>query len=151
MKSHTPLAIVAAASLLGMASPTLFAHDGENHDTQKAANGGQLRVAGPYHLELVVARDHKEEKEGPLVVHLTDQTGAKVSTIGAAGTATILAGKQKTAATLVSDGDNRLKGSAKYASTPDMKIVVSVSFAGKTTEQARFTPLAVTKGSKAEH
>ncbi len=132
----------AAASLLLFAGSSAFAHSDEYLDTQKAPNGGQQRMAGNYHFELVVARDSKEAKDNPLVVYVTDHAGTKVSTVGAGGTATLLAGKQKASVKLVPDGDNRLKGVGRYASTPDMKVVVSVTVAGKAAEQARFTPLA---------
>jgi hypothetical protein len=131
--------IFTAAMLTGA---TVLAHTDETLDTQKAPNGGQLRMAGVYHFELIVARDSQEAKDNPVVVYVTDHAGTKVPTVGAGGTVTLLGGKQKTSVKLVPDGDNRLKGVGKYASTPDLKAVVSVTVAGKTAEQARFTPLA---------
>ena len=145
------LRFIAAASVFGLASPTLFAHSDEVLDNQKAPNGGQLRMAGTYHFELVVAKDSKEAKDNPVGVFVTDHAGAKIPTVGAGGTATILAGKQKASVTLVPDGDNRLKGVGKYASTADMKVVVAITLAGKTAEQARFTPLAGTKDNPTDH
>ncbi len=145
------LFLIAAASALGLASPTLLAHTDEVLDTQKAPNGGQLRMAGVYHYELVVAKDSKEAKDNAVVVYVTDHAGTKVSTSGASGTATILAGKTKATATLAPDGDNRLKGMAKYLSTSDMKVVVSITFPGKAPEQARFTPLAAAKDGHTDH
>jgi len=132
----------AAANLLLFAGSSAFAHSDEYLDTQKTPNGGQQRMAGSYHFELVVAKDSKEAKDKPVVVYVTDHANAKIPTVGAGGTASILAGKQKASVKLVPDGDNRLKGIGKYASTPDMKVVVSVTLAGKPAEQARFTPLA---------
>ena len=82
---------------------------------------------------------------------MSDDAGKKVSTAGASGTATILSGKVKATATLVPDGDNRMKGVAKYASTPGMKVVVSIALSGKQPEQARFTPLAVAKDAHTDH
>jgi len=134
------LAIAVIAGTI--AASAALAHDDEALDTQKAPNGGQLRMAGVYHFELVVARDSKEARDNQVLVLVTDHAGAKISTVGAGGTATILAGKQKANVKLVPDGDNRLKGVGKYASTPDMKVVVSVNVGGKAPEQARFTPLA---------
>ncbi len=139
------LFLIAAASTLGLASPLLFAHTDDFLDTQKAPNGGQLRMAGAYHYELVVARDSKEAKDNAVVVYVTGHDGTKVPTAGAKGTVTILTGKAKATVSLIPDGDNRLKGSGTYASTSDMKAVVSVTPAGKSTEQARFTPLAMPK------
>lgn len=145
------LFLIAAASTFGLASPVLLAHTDDVLDTQKAPNGGQLRMAGIYHYELVVAKDSKEAKDNAVVVYVTDHAGTKVPTGGASGTATILAGKAKATATLAPDGDNRLKGMAKYLSAPDMKVVVSIAFPGKAAEQARFTPLAAAKDGHTDH
>jgi hypothetical protein len=141
------------AVLLGLtfAAGAAQAHDDAYLDTQQAPNGGQLRMAGPYHYELVVAKDGRDIKANPVVVYVTDHAGQKVPTAGATGTATILAGKQKATAALKPDGDHRMKGFAQYAPAPGMKVVVSISLAGKPPEQARFTPLAAAKDAHAEH
>jgi hypothetical protein len=128
--------------LAALNSPMVLSHSDEYLDTQPTPNGGQMRMAGGYHYELVVTKDSKTVKENPVVVYLTDHGGTKISTTGARGTATILAGKLKATVNLAPDGDNRLKGFAKYASTPDMKVAVTVTLPGKSTEPARFTPLA---------
>lgn len=145
------LMFITVASALMLTSPTLLAHTDEYLDTLKAPNGGQLRMSGIYHFELVVARDSKEATESPVVVYVTDHAGGKISTVGAGGTAIMIAGKQKASVKLVPDGDNRLKGTASYASTPDMKVTVSITLADKTARQARFTPLAVAQGSHGGH
>ncbi|MFZ2739683.1 MAG: hypothetical protein WBI20_14615 [Burkholderiaceae bacterium] len=82
---------------------------------------------------------------------VTDHAGAKLPTSGASGTATILSSKGKVSTTLIPDGDNRLKGTANYISVPDMKVVVSITFPGKATEQARFTPLVAANDGHADH
>lgn len=146
----TPLKalILAVATLAGTAA---LAHSDEYLDTRTAPNGGQLRMAGNYHFELVVAKDSKEAKENPVIVYVTDHAETKVSTVGAGGTATILSGKGKLLVKLAPDGDNRLKGVGVYRSAPDLKAVVSVTLPGKVVEQARFTPLAVAADSHADH
>ena len=145
------LILIAAASVFGLTSPALLAHTDEVLDTEKAPNGGQLRMAGAYHYELVVAKDSKEAKDNPVFVYVTDHAGTKVATTGASGTVTLLAAKQKLSVKLIPDGDNRLKGVGKYASSSDMKAVVSILFPGKAPEQARFTPLAAVKDGRSDH
>ncbi|MCK9381366.1 MAG: hypothetical protein M0P95_09920 [Sulfuritalea sp.] len=140
--------IFSAAMLTGT---VVLAHTDEYLDTLQAPHGGQLRMAGIYHFELVVVKDAERPKENPVVVYVTDHAGTKISTVGAGGTVTILAGKHKTAARLVPDGDNRLKGSTSYASTLDMKVVVSVAMPGKVVLKAHFTPLAAAKNAHADH
>ena len=144
-------ALLATALTLALSATPALAHDDAYLDTVKAPNGGQLRMTGPYHYELVVVKDAKTAKENPVLVYLTDHAGKKISSAGASGTATILAGKLKISLTLKPDGDNRMKGFAKYASMPDMKAVVSIALAGQPPEQARFTPLAAAPDEHMHH
>jgi hypothetical protein len=145
-------AILATALTLATGATSALAHSDAPHpDTLKAVHGGQLGMAGSYSYELVVVKDAKDAQESPVVVYVTDHAGQKIPTAGASGTATILAGKLKASATLQPDGDNRLKGIAKYAATPDMKVVVSITLSGKPPEQTRFTPMAVAKDGHTDH
>lgn len=141
-RSTSWLALAALASSLACAPLPSQAHTDEFLETQQAPHGGQLRMAGMYHFELVVARAGEPSGVKPVVVHVTDHAGAKVSTAGATGTATILSGKQRSRIALAPAGDNRLEGKGSYAASPDMKVVVSITMPGQGTEQARFTPLA---------
>lgn len=133
-------------SAMALNGGTAIAHDNAHLDTQVAPNNGQLRAAGIYHLELVLNKDSKETKDNLVLVYVTDHAGNKIPTKGAIGSATILTGKLKSTAVLLPDGDNRLKASAKYAATPDVKVVVSLTMAGKSPEQALFTPFAIKTG-----
>ena len=130
---------------------TALAHDDATMGALKSAHGGQLRMAGIYHYELVVSKDTQAAKDSPVQVYVTDHAGLKISSAGATGTATILAGKQKSSVALKPDGDNRLIGLAKYTSTPDMKVLVSITLPGKQPEQARFEPLATAKEGRSDH
>lgn len=140
---------ILAAALFGCTAA--LAHTDDYLDTMKAPNGGQLRMAGAYHFELLVAKRADGGQDQPVTVFLSGHDGVKVSSAGASGSATILSGKQKTVIPLKPDGDNRLKGAGKYMSSPDMKVVVSVTLPGKTAEQARFTPLALDQHDHAGH
>ncbi len=145
------IASIAVLAGLTFAAGAALAHDDAWLDRQQAPNGGQLRMAGPYHFELVMAKDSKEARENPVVVYVTDHADRKISTTGAKGSATILSGKLKSTVTLQPDGDNRMKGVARYASLPDTKVVVSITLAGRQPEQARFTPLAAAKDAHTDH
>lgn len=152
MKSATRItSILFAVLALTGAATTALAHDDATMNTMKSANGGQLRMAGIYHYELVVVMEANDLKVNPLLVFVTDHAGLKIPTAGAIGTATILVGKQKSTVALKPDGDNRLKSIPQYAATPDMKVVVSITLPGKQPEQARFTPLATAKDGHSDH
>lgn len=143
--------IPAIALALATATTSVQAHDDAYLDTQQAPNGGQLRMAGVYHLELVVDKSTPQAADKPVVVYVTDHAGQKVPTQGATGNATILAAKGKASVALVPDGDNRLKGTGNYASTPDMKAIISFTAKGQPPETARFTPLLKSKEAHMDH
>lgn len=118
------------------ASAIAAAHDDAYLATVKAPNGGQLRMAGPYHLELVLGQEAAMQ-DRPVFVYVTDHAGTKVSTSGASGTALILAGAKKSTVRLEPYGENALKGVAAYAGV-DAKVIVSVALPGQAAQQARF-------------
>jgi len=112
-----------------------LAHTDEFLDTQKSPHGGQLRMAGHYHLELVVT-------EKLLTVYVTDHAGAAVSTRDGTGNAIVLANKAKTTVELKPAKDNVLQGEGQFVLDPNTKVVVSVTLPGdKEPQQARFEPL----------
>lgn len=141
MKLPLISSLVLSATLL-FAGAGAYAHDDATLDKMKTQNGGQHRMAGPYHFELLVDKNNKEAKDSPVTVYLTDHGAKKIPAAGASGTATILAGKSKVTVPLTPAGDNKLTGIGKYVSDANMKVVVSVVFPDKKTEQARFSPLA---------
>ncbi len=149
MRNLQLLAALLAGSLIN--AGLVYAHGDAPAEAAKAVNGGQVQEAGANHFELVLVKNSKEARDNPVLLYVTDATGKKLATVGATGTATLLAGKDKAVVTLAPDGDNRLKGSAKYASMPGLKAVVSVTLQGKAAEQARFTPLAAESDGHTEH
>src|SRR5712691_1905456 len=106
----------------------------------KGPNGGQVKDAGKYHLELVV-------NENALTVYVTGAKDAKVATKGASGSATVLAGKGTLNVKLEPSGENALAGSGSFQAAPDMKVVVSVTLPGQSPIQARFASLETPKPS----
>ena len=138
---HTLLA-AAALGFAGLA----FAHSDEYLDTIVTPHGGQMRIAGMHHFELVV-------EQGTLTVYLTDHADQPVASAGASGSATVLVGKNRSTISLTPAGDNRLSGKGEFAMDAAMRVVLSISVAGQPAEQARFTPLAPrqVKAIAAEH
>ena len=127
------------AALLPFAA---IAHDDATLDKMKTPNGGQLRMAGAYHFELVLDRSSKEPRDNAVLLYLTDHGDAKLPSAGTKATVTLLGSGTKATASLQPDGGNRLKGMARYAATADLKAVVSFTAADGKNEQARFTPFA---------
>lgn len=129
----------AAAGLFAFGTLPVVAHDDAYLAAQKAPNGGQLRMAGPYHYELVAGRHAAATKSGELVVYVTDHAGTPVPTQGAQGVAHVLVGKERSTFKLEPAGENRMRAGGAYEWAPGAKVVVSITMAGARPEQARFT------------
>ena len=135
-------AFAAGVMLVGSSLPSLAA---EKHDhAKRGANGGEVVDAGPYHLELVV-------KDQVVALYVLDEKNGKVPVNNAKATATVMSDGGKTTVSLTPAGDNVLKGSGKFRTNEDMRVLVSLTVAGKDTQQARFTPLHKEGGEHKGH
>jgi len=132
--------LVVAASLF---STSAFAHTDEYLDTVVGPNGGQLRMAGAYHFELVLVKDAKAGAASAVKLYLLDHANNPQPAKDAKATVLIVSGKAKAKAELTPQSANLLAGSAAYTSAEDLKAVVNISIKtehGEITEQAMFTP-----------
>ena len=139
------IAAVLAAPLI-MVQP-VWAHTDESLDAMSSPHGGQVRAAGPYHLELLA-------KDGELVLHVTDHAGQEIQTDGGEGKANVQQDKDgsKTTVKLEPSHNNMLKGRGEFQITPETVIVVFVKLPEQDAYAARFTPLkptSVGEGKKA--
>ena len=133
LRQYFHLCMLGAALTFTLTSGPVLAHSDEYLDTVQAPHGGQLRMAGAQHFELVARR-------GEIMVYVTGHAGDKINTKGANGSATVLAGKTKAIINLVPAGDNMLKGAGQFELSQNMKVVLSVSLPGNPAQQVRFTP-----------
>ncbi len=136
------------AALLLVAVPAAHAHDEATLDATAAPHGGQLRMAGSYHLELVLDPKATAGEPAPVRVYVTDHAGARAAVAGATGSATLLAGGTKTTVELKPDNDNAMNGSGSYAVKEDIKVIVAITLQGQAPLQARFTPGVVAVAGK---
>lgn len=132
---------------LSVATVSLFplhahAHDDATLDKMKAPHGGQIRMAGAYHFELVLNPKATQDKDSNVAVYLSNHGDGKIASAGVSGNIVLLSSKGKTTLALTPAGDNQLSGTGKYQAEPGLKAIVSLSFPDKSTAQARFTPLA---------
>jgi hypothetical protein len=114
----------------------VWAHTDEQLDTMSSPHGGQVRAAGPYHLELVV-------KDRELVLYVTDHAGQEITTDGGDGKANIQLGNagRKITVKLEPSQNNMFKGSCDSQINPETVIVVFVKLPEQDAYAARFTPL----------
>ena len=128
----------------------VWAHTDESLDAMPSPHDGQVRAAGPYHLELVA-------KDGELVLHVTDHAGQEIKTDGGEGKANIQQNKtgSKITVKLEPSQQNMFTGSGEFRINPETVIVVFVKLPEQDAYAARFTPLkpkSVGEGKKAgEH
>ncbi|MCP9451836.1 MAG: hypothetical protein NNA23_04030 [Nitrospira sp.] len=111
-----------------------WAHTDEYFEFVDAPHGGQLRMTGPYHLELVA-------KEGDLTVYVTDHADNRISVEGGLAKATIETGSSRTQVHLHPIGSNVLKGSGSFTLTPDTVVIVFLKLPNQDGYAARFMPL----------
>lgn len=135
------LTTLTAALVLALAAGVATAHTDEILATMPAPHGGQLRVAGLYHLELVADVQANGKQPAPIKVYVTDHAGAPSDLTGVSGTLTLLGTGGKATADLAPAGRGVLKASAAYVADARLKAIVALSFPGGGVEQARFVPL----------
>ena len=123
-------AALASMSLLASA------HTEEFFDSRPSPHGGQMRMTGPYHLELV-------SKDNEIVVYVMDHADSELSVNGGSGKATIQSSKAKTKTSIKLEqaGGNILKGSGDFSITPETVITVFVTLPEQEAHAASFTPL----------
>ena len=114
----------------------VWAHTDEQLDTMSSPHGGQVRAAGPYHLELAV-------KDRELVLYVTDHAGQEIKTDGGEGKANIQHGKagSKITVKLEPSQNNMFTGRCDSQINPETVIVVFIKLPEQDAYAARFTPL----------
>lgn len=131
--------IVSSVLIGAMAMMPQFAlaHTDEYLATIKAPHGGQLRAAGPFHLELVA-------KDGELTLYVTDHGDKPISTSGGQGKANIQVEKdgKRQSVELTPVYANIMKGKGDFQITPETSVAVFIALPEHETQGARFVPQA---------
>ena len=130
-------------------APWVQAHDNAYLDAQTAPHGGTLRMAGPYHLELVQSADKAHTGQSTVRVYVTDHAGQAIPTRGAKGRVLGGPGKGSQIAALLPAGENALSGRLKSGAQTSSEWVVEVHLPGHAPQQARFP--VKTGGAESAH
>jgi hypothetical protein len=135
MKMNKSLAIALISMALAVSLPA-SAHTEAYFDSINAPHGGQMRMAGPYHLELVT-------EENEITLYVADHSDKKTSTQGGVGKATFQVGKAKPTESIKLEpaGENTFKGTGQFTLTPNTVVIVFLKLPGDEAQSARFTPL----------
>jgi len=129
---HTVACLVIGAMLT--LSVQAGAHTDEFFESVEAPHGGQLRMTGPFHMELVA-------KDGDLTVYVTDHADNTISVDGGLAKATIETGSTRMQVHLHPVGNNMLKGSGTFSLTPTTVVIVFMKLPNQDGYAARFMPL----------
>jgi hypothetical protein len=135
MKMNKSLA-TALISIALAASLPVSAHTEAYFDSINAPHGCQMRMAGPYHLELVT-----QDKE--ITLYVADHSDKKISTEGGVGKVTFQVGKAKPTGSVKLEpaGENTFKGTGEFSLTPNTVVIVFLKLPEDEAQSVRFTPL----------
>lgn len=131
----------ALAVTLALAGGGAIAHTDEILATMHAPHGGQLRLAGLYHFELVIDRQADGKQTVPVKVYVTDHGGTPSDIAAVKGKLTLLGSSGRGSADLVPVGTGVLSAQATYVADRKLKAIVTLNFPDGRVEQARFLPL----------
>jgi len=127
-----------ACSVLMLSGGSAFAHSDEYFDSRPSAHGGQTRMAGPIHLELVTGAQE-------VTVYITDHADRPQATAG--GKAVLRVPARGVRLDLAPAGDNAFRAPLATALPVDVEIVVFVRLGGAEPQAARFGPAVAPKVS----
>ncbi len=135
--SHFSKLMLAVVATVTFNASDVRAHSDDYFDARPSPHGGQVRMSGAYHFELVM-------DEKAIVVYVTDHADQPIATTGAVGTLEIRAAGEKTVVDLMPGDGNILKSTSAWPGTltPDLKAQLSVTFPNKKPSKAKFTPFA---------
>jgi hypothetical protein len=132
--------------LLAMCLGNAYAHSDEYLSEHARAHGGQMRIAGPYHLELVMGAQQQ------LTLYVTDHSGTAVDTAGGSAKVIITSGKKKRYVVILSSGgENTLKGEGEFKLSKASTASVLIALRGQEPQRAKFALSARRKTAKKSH
>ncbi|HTO43299.1 MAG TPA: hypothetical protein VML56_04410 [Burkholderiales bacterium] len=123
---------LAVPVLLAVLSAGVHAHSDEFFDNRPTPHGGQVRMSGPVHLELVVRGD-------VVTVYLTDHADKIVNADNGSAKVIICSGKRNRFVVLLRPaGDNVLRGTGDFKLGKRNDVTVLVTLPGQDSQRAQF-------------
>ena len=123
---------LAVLLLLVALSPRVHAHSDEYFDSRPTPHGGQVRMAGPVHLELVVRGDE-------VTVYMTDHADHPVSTDNGSAKVIMRSSKRNRFVVVLRPvGDNVLQGTGDFKLGKRNDVTVLVTLPGQDPQRAQF-------------
>jgi hypothetical protein len=136
-------AMVATTLLLGMTLAAVHAHDPATLDSLPSSHGGQVRMAGPFHIELVILGRATAQRERLVLVYLQNHMFEDVSSDGLKGIVRFLDGQRVTTVSLIPIEANGFSGRGAFDINPSVTAEVSITDKDGEVWSAAYTPFAV--------
>lgn len=112
------------------------AHDDATLDRMPSPHGGQVRMAGPFHFELVIEPER-------LVLHVMDHANQSVSAADGRATAKITTSAGTETIELLPIADSTLGAEATVEPLAGAELDITVSLPGQRAWSVTFTPSSV--------
>jgi hypothetical protein len=135
--------IVATTLLFGMIFAPVHAHDPATLDSLPSGHGGQVRMAGPFHIELVILGREAAQGDRLVLVYLQNHMFEDVSSRGLKGIARFLDGQRVTTVSLIPIDGNGFSGKGAFDVNPSVTAEVSITDKDGKIWSATYTPFAV--------
>lgn len=147
--AHRPYSRLAAWFLLTAAffihSGVALSHSNDYLATIQGPHGGSLQMADMYHFELLI-------RDGVATVWVTDHGDQPQDTVGAKAEAMVINNGERVTVALAPSGKNQLVGlGPRIKSTPNARVVLTVTMKGHPPLQARYAPGAKAEAEAMQH
>jgi hypothetical protein len=109
-----------------------FAHADETLNENLGPHRGQMRMAGPYHLELVAGKDE-------LTLYVSDHANVPLESAGGSAKAILTSGKKRYVIVLMPAGENVLQGSGEFKLTKSTSVSMLIKLSGGEPQRTQFT------------
>lgn len=136
--------LFAAVLLAGVCcAPATWAHSDAYFDQNSAPHGGQVRMAGPYHMELVLGKNE-------VTLYLTDHGDNALDAAGGSGKAIVTTGRRKRSTVVLEYAEgNMLRGTGEFTANASTTVTVIVKLPDQEPQQAQFKPIRKTSKTSA--
>lgn len=126
-------------------SGVALSHSNDYLATIQGPHGGSLQMADIYHFELLI-------REGEVTVWVTDHGDQPQDTNGAKAEAMVINNGERVTVALAPSGKNQLVGlNPRIKSTPNNRVVLTVTMKDHSPLQARYAPGAEAKAETMQH
>ena len=117
-----------------------FAHTDQAFNRDPGPHRGQMRMAGPYHLELVAGKDE-------LTLYVSDHADVAIESAGGSAKAILTSGKKRYVIVLMPAGENVLKGSGEFKLSKSTNVSMLIKLPAGEPQRAQFTLKGTGKSS----